>query len=370
VSKLVSKVVSKVKGAEVADDDREGRVREVDRAQSVRIAVNRGPISDLAVSPDGGRLLVVNHGSDSVSLIDTDTRRVTGIIAGLHEPFVVAVGGHGGGRAYVSTASPAYDAIAVIDAQANAVIATHPVALRVSDLAASPDGMRVYVGRNGSDGTDLAVLDTATGCVGTVELPDATRDSTQCVRVSPDGSHLYVATNGPAGGQVFVVRAHGTPRVVGRVGIGSPIRDVALGPDGTSVCVASSAADAGAVVDVIDTRRHTITRTRSVDDIGGILTGLSISGDGDRAYLVSDCGITVLCTLTHDIIGAVAVPEPSRVLESPDAKWLYIADYSGAVTVLPVGSITGRETGDEARGETGVEGLLLSDLLAPDPAFA
>ncbi len=366
----MSKVVSKAKGRKVAHDDREGRVREVDGAWAVRISVNRGPISDLAVSPDGGRLLVANYGRDSVSVIDTGTRRVTGTIAGLHEPIAVAVGGHGAGRAYVGTAFRAYDAIAVIDPQANTLIATHPLAFRVSDLAASPNGTRVYAGRNGADGADLAVLDTATGRVGTVELPDATHDTAQCVRVSPDGSHVYVATNGPAGGRVFVVRADGTPRVIGRVGIGSSIRDVALGPDGRTACVASCAPDSGAVVDVIDTRSHTITRTREVGDIGGILTGLSVSGDGDRAYLVSDSGITVLWTLTHDIIGTVAVTDqPSRVLESPDAKWLYVADYSGAVTVLPVGSITGWAIGDEASDDTGAEGLMLRDLLPPEPAL-
>ena len=358
--------VSKVKGRKAAHDDREG----LDGASSARIAVNRGPISDLVVSPDGGRVLVVNYGRDSVSVIDTTTRQVTGTVAGLSEPFAIAVGDHGGSRAFVTTVSRAYDAIAVVDARAGTVVATHPLALRVSGLAASPDGKRVYVSRNGADGGDLAVLEPATGRIGTVGLPIAPRATTECVRVSPDGSDLYVAANTPSGGQVLVLRAGGVPRVLGTIRVGLPIRDVALSPDGDIAYVASCGPDSGAVVDVVDTRSHAITRTRKVGDIGGMLTGLTVSGDGDRVYLVSDAAVTVLCTLTHDIVGTVAVTDqPSRVIESPDAKSLYVADYSGAVTVTPVGSITGQEIGDDADQDAGAEAVMLPDLLPREPAL-
>ena len=48
----------------------------------------------------------------------------------------------------------------------------------------------------------------------------------------------------------------------------------------------------------------------------------------------------MLCTLTHDVVGTISVAnQPSCVVESPDAKYLYIADYSGEVTVAAVASI-------------------------------
>ena len=47
----------------------------------------------------------------------------------------------------------------------------------------------------------------------------------------------------------------------------------------------------------------------------------------------------MLCTLTHDVIGTVqTATQPSCLVESPDGKYLYIADYDGTVTVAPVGS--------------------------------
>jgi YVTN family beta-propeller protein len=303
------------------------------------IAVHEGPISGIVASPGGSRLMVANYGADSVSVIDTETWRVVETVAGLGEPFTVAMGAHDTGRAYVSTVSPAYDSIGVIDASTNTVIATHPLALSVSDLAVSPDGKYVYACRNGGGGVDVAVLDTTTGEVEAIDLPTRPGTAAECVRVSPDGDRLYVATNGPAGGRFVVI---GTQRrdVVDTVEIGLPIRDVALSPDGAIAYVASCASDWGAVIDVIDTRAAKITGTRKVGEIGGILTGLTLSGDGDRAYLVSDDRVAVLCTRTHDVIGIVGVADqPSCVVEGPDAEYLYIADYSGTVTVAPVASI-------------------------------
>ena len=304
----------------------------------VEIAVRNGPISGIVASPDGGRLMVANYGSDSVSIIDADSCRVVETVVGLKEPFAIAMGSHDSNRAYVSTVSTAYDSIGVVDVSTNTVIETHPLALSVSDLAVSPDGMYVYAGRNGGGGADVAVLDTATGRVEPIDLPTQPGTTAECVRVSPDGSRLYVATNGPADGRLVIIGGHGW-RVIDTVEIGLPIRDLALSPNGATAYVASCGPDWGAVIDVIDTRTAKITGTRKIGEIGGILTGLTLSGDGDRAYLVSDESVTVLCTLTHDVIGTIAVAnQPSCVVESPDAKYLYIADYSGKVTVAPIAS--------------------------------
>jgi DNA-binding beta-propeller fold protein YncE len=280
-------------------------------------------------------------------------------VPGLPEPFALAMGGQDNTRAYVSTVSPAYDSVGVIDVPTNTVVATYPLALSVSDLAVSPDGNYLYASRNGAASADVVVLDTRTGRVEAIALPNRPGTTTECVRASSDGDRLYVATNGPAGGRLVMIdtrarsddggtgwrpRKRPTPwhgaGVIGTVEIGLPIRDVALSPNGAIAYVASCAPELGAVVDVVDTRTAKITCTREIAEIGGVLTGLTLSGDGDRAYLVSDDRVTVLCTLTHDVIGTSGVAnQPSCVVESADAKYLYIADYSGTVTVAPVASI-------------------------------
>jgi YVTN family beta-propeller protein len=379
----------------------------------VEIPVNNGPISGIVASPDGSRLLVTNYGSDTVSVIGTDTCRVLETVDGINEPYAIAMGGADPDHAYVTTVSRAYDSIAVIDMPTNTVTATHPLALSVSDLAVSADGRYVYASRNGVRGADVVVLDTTTGRVEVIDLLETSEASsassgpsgpgitTACVRVSADGARLYVGTNGPAGGRLVVLGAKSDDSATGRtrwrkkgskkstrsgeaaaqtgwsvlatIAIGLPIRDVALSPNGANAYVASCGVDCDAVVDVVDTRKNKITGTRKIGEIGGILTGMTLSGDGDRAYLVSDDGITVLCTLTHDVTGTVRVTQPSCVVESPDGKYLYIADYSGAVIVAPVASAIAAIASDvESEAETSDTPAewAVPELLAYEPALA
>jgi YVTN family beta-propeller protein len=382
-------IMSDAEGREAAPE-----VPDVDDAPlapvSVEIAVGNGPISDIAVTTDGSRLVVTNFGANSVSVIDADRCRVVNTVEGIDEPFAVATGGLATNRAYVSTASPAYDAIAVIDVSSQTVVATHQLALSVSDLAVCPLGQRVYASRNGAKFADVAVLDTATGRVDAIDLgPAEPGTTTECVRVDPDGNRAYVGVNGPAGGRLVMIGAPArsdetvpTPRpswrqrrpirageqadlrVVGSVAIGLPIRGVALSPNGALAYVASCDPDVGAVVDVIDTRTDKITSTRKLGDIG-IVTGLTLSADGDRAYLVSDDRVTVLCTLTHDVIATLGVAaQPSCLVESPDATHLYIADYSGTITVTPVAS-TNPLAIESAASERGVPAAWLMPELEP-----
>ncbi|MGO9155241.1 YncE family protein [Mycobacterium sp.] len=361
------------------------------------ISVDSGPISGIVASPDGSRLMVTNYGGDSVSIIDTDSCRVVETVSGVQEPFAIAAAGPKGpeslapNRVYVSSVSRAYDAIEVIDVSTNTVVATHPLALSVSDLVVSPEGRYVYASRNGTGSADVAVLDTTTGRVEVIDMAGP-GTITQCVRTSPDGGRVYVGTNGPAGGRLVVLGAPSDDRSSGRarwprkeparsgntglsvtgvVEIGLAVRDVAVSPDGAVAYVASCCPEVGAVVDVVDTRTNKITSTRKLGEISGNLTGCTISRDGDRAYLVSDDGITVLCTLTQDVIGTVAVTEqPSCVVESPDGKRLYVADYSGAVIVTPVASTAPLAIEGAAHRSHASAEWVMPELLQYEPALA
>lgn len=367
---------------------------------TVEIAVKHGPISDMDLSADGSRLLVTNYADNSVSIVDTDTCRITETVAGINEPFAIAVGAD---RAYVSTVSAAYDSIGVIDMSTNTVIATHPLALSVSDLTVSPDGKYVYASRNGVRGADIAVLDTATERVEVIEIATAPGTSTECVRVSSDGTRLYVGTNGPSGGQLVVIatgvqaqenpgrgssRGSGssrwrkkTPksrtkkpqpglRVLETIEIGASVRDVALSPDGAVAYVASCGDDFSALVDAIDTRTHKIADTLKIGDIGGLVTRLTVGGNGDRAYVVSEDRVTVLCTRTQDVVGTIRTSQPSCVAESKDGKYLYIADYTGTVTLAPTDSSQPSEMEQPALESSRSVDWLLPELLQYEPALA
>jgi YVTN family beta-propeller protein len=335
------------------------------------IAVRRGAVSGIAVSPDGRRLMVTHHGDDSFSLIDTAHSAVAQTVIDIDEPFAVAMSDIPQSRAYVSTASAAHDSILAFDIDANRVVAAHPVALNVTDLAVSPDGRRVYASRNAFNGADVAILDTETGNQDTIGIAAATGTTAECVRVSSDGRRLYVAVNGPSAAELVVIDTH-SKRVLSTVEIGSPIRDVALSPNGATAYVASCGPDFGAVLDVLeigDTRTAAVTHTYKIGEIAGFLTQLVISRDGERAYLVGDTGVTVWSTATHDVIGSIVVgARPSCVTESPDGDRLYIADYAGAITVLTIAS-TAASAGALNLDEvpTAPHQWVLSNLLGLEP---
>lgn len=354
---------------------------EIDSTAVVRVPAHHGPIADMDVSADGRRLLVTHYGHDAVSVIDAHALRVSSTIAGLSEPSTIATSGADPNYAYVCTAAAGCDAIEVIDVVTNWRIATHRLAHSVSDLTVSPDGTYLYAARNAVRGADVAVLDTTTGELEVIDLATAPGATTACVRAGAGGRRLYVGLNGPNGGSLAVVetrtrsdggRVGGRSRVVGTIELGVPVRDVALSGDGGTAYVASCGPVVGPVLDVIDTRANKIVKTRKVSEIGGPLTRLTLSRDGERAYLVSDDRVTVLGTRTHDVVGEVTVSnDPSCVLESPDGTHLYVADYSGAVTAVRIASPTGPSprVRDARAGDTPPAGWLL-DVPRWEPALA
>ena len=241
----------------------------------------------------------------------------------------------------------------------------------VTDLVVSPNGRHVYAGRTDVDGADVAILDTKTGKKTTVRIAATTGTTTGCVRVSPEGRRLYVAANGSSHRGTRHGRRR-AKRVLNAVEIASPIRDIALSPDGATAYVGSCGSDFGTVLDIVDTRTSTINATHKIGDAAGLLAQLTVSRDGDRAYLVGDQHVTVLSTATQDVIGSIAVDDhPSCAIESPDGKRLYIADYAGTVTVLEIAVAAAPADALTADDElTAPHPWAVPDLLILEPTLA
>jgi YVTN family beta-propeller protein len=331
------------------------------------IAVRRGAVSGMAVSPDGARLLVTHYGDGSFSVIDTRGNAVAHTVIDIDEPFAIAMSDT---QAYISTASAAFDAILAFDVDASRVVADHPMTDSVTDLAVSPDGRHVYASRTGARGADVAILDTKTGSQQAIGIGATAGTTAECLRLSPDGRRLYVAVNEPQAAELVVIDTWQS-RVLNTVEIGSPIRDIALSPDGSIAYVGSCGADYGAVLDVVETQSGTagtIVSTCKIGEIVGNLTQLALSRDGQRAYLVGDASVTVWSTSSNDVIGGIALgAQPSCVTESTDGSRLYIADYTGAITVLTTAS-AGELTPDEI--PTAPHQWAFSNLLGLEPTPA
>ncbi|ORV13609.1 WD40 repeat domain-containing protein [Mycobacterium celatum] len=322
------------------------------------IGVHQGGVSGIAASSDANRLIVTNCGSDSVSSIDTRSGALVRTVVGIPEPFAIAIAAN---RAYVSTVSTAYDAIVALDVDTNRIVAVHPMAESVRDLAVSPDGRRVYAARTAAGGADVAVLDIRTGQVDEITIAATRGTAAECVRAHADGGRLYVGANSAAGGTLAVVDVE-QRRVVGNVEIASPIRDIALSPNGDRAYIASCGPDFGTILDVVDIRTNAVVSTHKIAEIGGLVTQLTLSRDGQRAYLVGDDSVTVLRTATHEVVGAISVGgQPSCVVESPHGDSLYIGDYAGTVSVFSVDAADDQPT---ARHE-----WTMPELLRLEPAL-
>ncbi|MDX1887367.1 YncE family protein [Mycolicibacterium sp. 120270] len=293
------------------------------------IDVERGPIADLAVTSDGTTIVATHYGDGNVSIIDAYALTVDADIEmpGVEPSRVTAAER----RAYVTVAGHKYDSVAVIDTANKQVVANHPIDDVASDVAVSPDGTRIYVGRTGDD-VGLTVINTF-GRTHNVALADGVGRTVDAVRVSPNGRLVYVATSDAVSGTLHVVDA-AKGRVLREVSIASPIRDVALSYDGALAYVASFDAHWGGSVDVIDTAINEITAKVG---IGGAPMQMALSADGARLYIADYEHVAVLCTETNSVIDMLTVTaKPSCVAVSPDSTRLYIADHAGVITAMSV----------------------------------
>jgi len=297
-------------------------------AELSNLAVGQGPIGDVAVA--GSTLVVTSHGDNVVAVIDADRLSVRATVALGGEPVAAAVAGS---RLYVATTSASYDSVSVVDTDTQTTAATYPVDLSITALTVSRDGRRLVVGRSGRGRTDIAILDTATGAVSAIEVAATAGVVVDALRISPDGARLYAAVSDPHGSDLWVIEVD-TVGVVRTVPIGSPIRDLAVSPDGGTAYVLVCDPRHGGWLDVVDTRAHRIVATVQ---IGGFPTQMTLSPDSTRAYVVDRHDVLVICTVTQKVIGTVTVDAlPACVAASPDGGRLYIADYTGAVTMVVV----------------------------------
>ena len=140
--------------------------------------------SAMAITANGGTLLVVNPDSGSLTLVDTASRSVVVELPVGVDPRTVAVD-DAGQRAYV--ANRGSDSISVVDLAARSVVTEVAVGGRPYGVVVSPAGDRLYVAEQGTD--RLAILDTNT--FDTLDLlPVADRPSG--LAVSDDGQTLYI----------------------------------------------------------------------------------------------------------------------------------------------------------------------------------
>ncbi len=293
------------------------------------LAAGHGPVTDMAVSPDGRYLVTAHNGADVVCLIDTATLSLSATIDGISAPGAVVVAG----RAYVSAASDDEDAVVAVDTRTGVPLAAKKFDMTTGGLAVSPAGDVLYVARTGEDDVDIAAIDIESGDITAIAIPAAPGASVVALRISADGTRLFAALVAPAGAALAIVDAR-TRRVERTVAITGSIGDIAVAAHGRTVFATGWDAEFGGAIHVIDVAGGRLTDTIGV---GGMPTQLVLSRRGECAYVVDRDEIAVLCTATSEIVDSIVLgPELSCLAADPVRDRLYVADYAGGITALRI----------------------------------
>jgi YVTN family beta-propeller protein len=280
---------------------------------------------------------VTNQGSNSVSVIDTQTNRVVGppIPVGT-TPAQIAISPDGR-FAYVTNQGS--NSVSVIDTQTNQVVgAPIPVGSEPTGIAITPDGEFAYVTNAGS--SSVSVIATRTNqVVGSISVGDPTPitfgsppglvdyPNPVGIAITPDGNSAYVInssdTNDPNDISVIDIRTNG---VVGTISDGVDAAAMAISTDGQLAYV-SSFPELGVLgaVSLIDTNANQVVGSISV---GGIASGIAAAPDGKAIYVARPFSTRILeiNTQTNQVSGGITVPSfPSAIAITPDGGSAYVA---------------------------------------------
>jgi gliding motility-associated-like protein len=248
---------------------------------------------DAVASYDGSRVYISGGGFGQITVINTLTRSVVGIInAGTEEIYTndlrfMAINRQGT-RLYA--ALEASNSIQVINTITNSIISNislnghTPVGITIS-----PDGGKLYLNMQADN--QIWVIDIATETI-TAKITVGTIG--QQTAISPDGTKLYVLDFNSY--RLVVINTQ-TNQISGGVQLNSFPQQVAVSDDGKRIYVTNESGD---YVFVIDALTNTITGSAPAGDSP---QAVAFSGDGARAYVtnLSTGGLTVINTATNTV---------------------------------------------------------------------
>jgi YVTN family beta-propeller protein len=223
----------------------------------------------------------------------------------------------------------------LIDLASRKTIATVGVDINGHEVAVSPDGSFGYVpiygnsgvGKPGTDGSTLQVVDLQAGRVVTViDLGKHVRP--HAAHFGPDGL-LYVTAE--LANAVYAVDAK-SGKVVAEIPTGQPESHMlALSPDGSRAYTANVSTG---TISVLDLRKRTLIATIPV---AATIQRLSLSPDGRHLYTHDQTKprIAVIDTATNTISKWFDIPVTVYASAlTPDGRWLIAAAPSGRLFVL------------------------------------
>ena len=276
---------------------------------------------------------VANAGGSTVSVLNlVALRPETTLQVGPHPVALVASPTRNEIFAVSQGSAAGRGSLAVIDAEANRVVATVALGRAPSAVAIDRQGARIYVANSGSN--NITVVEAATrrvlGTVGAGEAPGA-------IAVSPDGSTLVVANRRSGSVSVLGTSANDLPKLrasfPGCPGAGS----IAILPDSSKAFIACSDGHQVMAVGlrtVPQPRRHEQAapepdRMLALLDVGQRPVRLVLKPDGGEIFVTNEQADTVseIATGTNEVGGASLIgSHPAYGVISADNAMLWVAN--------------------------------------------
>jgi YVTN family beta-propeller protein len=287
----------------------------------------------LALSPDGGRLLLSNDGQGTQSLmaVDTAAKSVAQTLpySSPQALYLGVVYAPDGKRAYASAGGNnkvrTYQVAADGSLTETAAIAL-PAGSYPGGLATSADGKRLYVAND--LGESLAIVDTATG---TVASTTPVGHNPYTVALSKDGTRAYVSNWG--GNTVSAANAV-TGASLGQVTVGTHPSALAVNPVSGELYVANSDGDS---ISVVDTASGAVTKTIDLAPypnapVGTSPDALAVAPNGKTLYVANagDNDVAVVDLDAGTVAGLIPVGwYPTGLAVSKDGSQLYVTNGKG-----------------------------------------
>ncbi len=203
----------------------------------------------------------------------------------------------------------------------------------IRDVAASPDGSRLYVTNPGSSTLTALDVNTAT------KLTDITVGSLpQSVAILPDGSRAYVANTGSNNLSVVDVKPSSATyhTVLKTIPVGSMPVDVQIGPVGPKIYVLNQGSN---TLDEIDANPGNATFDQVVTTVstGSGGKNIAITPDGTRAYVAVGAGLLVIDLMSHQVVTTVSTGSGGKnIAITPDGTLALLLTESGELIVIDV----------------------------------
>jgi YVTN family beta-propeller protein len=304
-----------------------------------------------AISAAAGVVYVADEGSNSVSVIDTDSLKRVATIAVGRAPHNVQIAPDGklawvtnegerhtaphGAIVHGEQGSPSdRGEIWAIDTSRNEVVAKIPVGSHPAHVVLTPDGRFAYV-TNGGDDT-VSIVDTAArAVVATVRVGEYPHG----IRIGPDGKEAYVANL--KGGTVSVIDT-ASMKEVAKIPVGKGPAQTGFTPDGRLGFVSLSQENSVALID--PATRKVVARI----PVGTVPIQLFATPDS-RLLLVANQGtkqspgktVSVIDIAERRVANTVETGAGAHgVIVDRDGRHAFVTNiYAGTVSVLDLKSM-------------------------------